>query len=174
MGAPWNAKRFILVPVAEVDGSHPSSSFYAPVSSCEREADSCPPNSAFGSLVAGETLERSKGPSPGITEKKSHQRAAYRVCCQVDAARDLGPSEEASPRLREVRAAHSQPLTLCFLLCDHRAFPSVPRPHKVALCTCRALVHRPPAQKPLACRHSTASLLHAVYITLPYCNMSSF
>lgn len=76
MGAPWNAKRFILVPVAEVDSSLPSSSFYVPVSSYEREADTCPPTSAFGSLVAGETLERSKGPSPGITEKKSHQRAA--------------------------------------------------------------------------------------------------
>lgn len=43
-----------LFPVTEVDSSHPSSSFYAPVSSCEREADSYPPNSAFGSLVAGE------------------------------------------------------------------------------------------------------------------------
>lgn len=76
MGASWNAKRFILVAVAEVDGSPPSSSFYAPVSSYEREAATCPSTSVFGSLVAGETVERSKGPSPGITEKKSHQRAA--------------------------------------------------------------------------------------------------
>ena len=114
VGAPWNAKRFILVPVAEVDGSHPSSSFYAPVSSCEREADSCPPKSAFGSLVAGETLERSKGPSPGITEK-SHQRAAYHVCCQVDAAKALRTLDLVrKPRLDSGRSErHTRSPSLC-------------------------------------------------------------
>lgn len=116
-GAPWEADGLIPAPAVKVDGSYPSSSSYASVSSSEREADShtflrC----TWCSLLVTADTGKIYVPQARKCRKESPPEGSIpsRACCLASTAElpgGLAPSEEAKLRLTEVTMAHIQPLS---------------------------------------------------------------